>query len=887
MAHGQNPMGASAGPAPVGASPLPIDSPAAQLLAQPGESLHPRLVSFFGDRLGADFSSVRVHTGGQADRAADSIHASAYTLGHQVVLGSGAGPTTLAHELVHVRQQRDHQSRHVIQRNPRERRDAQSMYNDSSYPFILMEGQMATQLTDRARRGDYGVLHEAFQNVIIGYNRDDVAMEVLRNLSDADLQALAARDGGRQLLTRLRSELESGYTADDETAQITRINTALGTQVTTPLVSFEQDASGRTRATPGAGDSDYLDYPWLNRDPIRDTNQVRVRADGTPTDTQGRVLRPGHAEFQQQAGPAKEWALTVPLGGLSDTRLLSLARFVQWLFQNDTGGTVAADAARVGRRMGEARDEMVQRLRARRYEEQNPIQGPAIRMPTSEPDPLAPRLGPTNPLEGLDRIRNLGAFGSFAMVIAIFATDDIHEALAIAEGVDTVGNFGMLAAGAYRARRSSQSYGITPSGSGSASPIVRGGPLGTETYLTELRRLAASGQLEPHSAPAPAEFLRRIQWDPNQRSSSGQRPTLLWTDSGFQWQAPRSQASGAGQGGAAQGFQFNFNTDPNAGLPPFLRLTEPAASWQGNAGPPTTRLSDGTTVRLQTTTPQQGSYFTPTIRFGGGSGQESSGTPSGTRRAPPSVFQQLVTDPAGNVLETDALVWGRFDTHPNRTAIERNLRAINVAVEADATLTTARGASADVVMVVVTGPGGQSFTRSRIRYAPDQATPQHFHHELNHLLDLQAGRIPRVELTVSDPVRFSQMQTWGVQQLLNEPRPASAGEPLMRNARARAQSSVLEIRNHLRDIAEYGMTSQGGREVPATPQVFSERQRETIRNYVTALRRLRTAPELSETQRGELDTYIRQYVDSAFPELPAEYSRLMGGRRGFYESAGL
>jgi hypothetical protein len=58
-----------------------------------------------------DFSSVRLHTGPEASRAARSVSASAYTVGSHVVLGqaldasSTQGRTLLAHELAHVVQQ--------------------------------------------------------------------------------------------------------------------------------------------------------------------------------------------------------------------------------------------------------------------------------------------------------------------------------------------------------------------------------------------------------------------------------------------------------------------------------------------------------------------------------------------------------------------------------------------------------------------------------------------------------------------------------------------------------------------------------------------------------------------------------------------------------------
>ncbi|AWL42304.1 DUF4157 domain-containing protein [Streptomyces sp. SM18] len=59
------------------------------------------------NRLGADFSHVRLHTGAAAQRSAAEIGARAYTSGHHIVIGdSGADKHTLAHELTHVIQQR-------------------------------------------------------------------------------------------------------------------------------------------------------------------------------------------------------------------------------------------------------------------------------------------------------------------------------------------------------------------------------------------------------------------------------------------------------------------------------------------------------------------------------------------------------------------------------------------------------------------------------------------------------------------------------------------------------------------------------------------------------------------------------------------------------------
>jgi hypothetical protein len=77
-----------------------------------GKSLSPATRSYFETRFGRDFGDVRVHTGPQADRAARSINAEAFTQGSDVVFKTGSytpnsrrGRMLLAHELTHVVQQ--------------------------------------------------------------------------------------------------------------------------------------------------------------------------------------------------------------------------------------------------------------------------------------------------------------------------------------------------------------------------------------------------------------------------------------------------------------------------------------------------------------------------------------------------------------------------------------------------------------------------------------------------------------------------------------------------------------------------------------------------------------------------------------------------------------
>jgi hypothetical protein len=104
---------------------IPTDAGAAVSAARQGGTTLPRdTVAYFGPRFGHDFSGVRVHVGGDAANAARAVQARAYTIGNDIVFGSGEyAPSTsegrrlLAHELVHTIQQAgDRRSGSVLQR---------------------------------------------------------------------------------------------------------------------------------------------------------------------------------------------------------------------------------------------------------------------------------------------------------------------------------------------------------------------------------------------------------------------------------------------------------------------------------------------------------------------------------------------------------------------------------------------------------------------------------------------------------------------------------------------------------------------------------------------------------------------------------------------------
>ncbi|MEE9423404.1 MAG: DUF4157 domain-containing protein [Methylococcales bacterium] len=88
-----------------------------------GTALPQNVRDFMEPRFGHEFSQVRIHTDDQSNRAAQNIHARAFTLRNHIVFGNGqfvpstiSGRSLLAHELVHTLQQSGDYS--AIQRAP-------------------------------------------------------------------------------------------------------------------------------------------------------------------------------------------------------------------------------------------------------------------------------------------------------------------------------------------------------------------------------------------------------------------------------------------------------------------------------------------------------------------------------------------------------------------------------------------------------------------------------------------------------------------------------------------------------------------------------------------------------------------------------------------------
>jgi len=100
--HVANPGAAASSPRSGQQAPAIVQ----QALASPGRPLDAGSRAHFEARFQQDFSSVRVHGGGVAARAAKAIDARAFTVADHIVLGDqGTDGNLLAHELAHVVQQ--------------------------------------------------------------------------------------------------------------------------------------------------------------------------------------------------------------------------------------------------------------------------------------------------------------------------------------------------------------------------------------------------------------------------------------------------------------------------------------------------------------------------------------------------------------------------------------------------------------------------------------------------------------------------------------------------------------------------------------------------------------------------------------------------------------
>jgi Domain of unknown function (DUF4157) len=112
MEHGEPPCVPRPNAEPVHSTAEAAPASVQRSLADPGSPLESGLRQDMEQRFGQDFSQVRIHKGAAAEHSARDLRADAYTVGPNVVFGSGQfapgtdrGRRLIAHELAHVVQQ--------------------------------------------------------------------------------------------------------------------------------------------------------------------------------------------------------------------------------------------------------------------------------------------------------------------------------------------------------------------------------------------------------------------------------------------------------------------------------------------------------------------------------------------------------------------------------------------------------------------------------------------------------------------------------------------------------------------------------------------------------------------------------------------------------------
>ncbi len=201
-----------------------------------GQALDSSIRAFMEPRFGQDFSQVRVHADKRAADLARSINARAFTVGHDVVFGSGeyysggsSGKKLLAHELTHVVQQ--HGGPVSVRRKVDvdnfeveefDRRTLQSYlktiaggeiedYNDSD--------DKARRIVKEWRRGKRKKLGAKTKTTLIremqrGFTGDDderAILALLLHSDDRDLKVIFAANGGID-----PEALDSDFHTDEE-----------------------------------------------------------------------------------------------------------------------------------------------------------------------------------------------------------------------------------------------------------------------------------------------------------------------------------------------------------------------------------------------------------------------------------------------------------------------------------------------------------------------------------------------------------------------------------------------------------------------------------------------------------------------------------------------
>ncbi len=204
---------------------------------------------------GADFSGVKVHTGGQADVLNRSLNSRAFATGQDIFFkqgeynpGSKQGQELLAHELTHVVQQKPNTT---MQRKKSESTNpAQKLIDKHSslLGLALDEEALAADLLSQMPANSTFAL--AVLKKLSSVDRDDVSEYFFEKASDEMIKSIARNSAGARFLALAVAELTDGITFPGERKQADRVvklaaqakesqNKSVETQIATPTETVE------------------------------------------------------------------------------------------------------------------------------------------------------------------------------------------------------------------------------------------------------------------------------------------------------------------------------------------------------------------------------------------------------------------------------------------------------------------------------------------------------------------------------------------------------------------------------------------------------------------------------------------------------------------------
>ncbi len=182
-----------------------------------GSALSNKDKSFFGARIGYDFSNVKIHTDSNAVKSAQSMNALAYTSGNNIVFGSGQylpgtekGKHLLAHELTHVVQQSQNTLPH-IQRQPDETNEVpknevvEKLENDTL--FKKLEKKIKDEIKDAIKTAPEKITQAVLEKIIDTTVTDPQYKEGLKKATEAIIKTIT----GKKTVSTSKCDAIPGY----------------------------------------------------------------------------------------------------------------------------------------------------------------------------------------------------------------------------------------------------------------------------------------------------------------------------------------------------------------------------------------------------------------------------------------------------------------------------------------------------------------------------------------------------------------------------------------------------------------------------------------------------------------------------------------------------